>query len=371
MSRNGSGTYSIPNTYSDGQAITASIVNGNFSDIATELTNSVAKDGQSTMTGPLKASNGTVAAPSITFGADTDTGLYRKGANNPAIAAGGADVVDITTTGVAVTGTLSATGAASVGGNLTVTGNASVTNLTASGTVTVPDGSVATAAIAADAVTFAKMQNISTGKLLGRTTASSGDIEEITPDSTLTLSGGALSVAAPTKAVLLSTQTASGGSALTFTSLISSDYDEYELHVADLRPGTSAAALDFQVSTDNGSSWKTTGYRSGVFVVTSGGGTGADTGTSGVGMTNNSGVNGPSNSSSYGWRGVVRFWPNGTATRKNVNVQGSYYSAGNGLISVTGAGTWDGGNDAVTAVRIVPGTGTLTGTARLIGIKNS
>ena len=43
------------------------------------------------------------------------------------------------------------------------------------------DGSIDTAHIADDQVTFAKFQNISTNKLLGRTTAMNGDMEEITP----------------------------------------------------------------------------------------------------------------------------------------------------------------------------------------------
>jgi hypothetical protein len=92
MPRNGSGSFSIPNTYSDGQTITASVVNANFSDIASELTNSVARDGQTSLTGPVKASNGTAAAPSYTFGADTDTGFYRVGANQIGVSAGGSQV---------------------------------------------------------------------------------------------------------------------------------------------------------------------------------------------------------------------------------------------------------------------------------------
>ena len=49
---------------------------------------------------------------------------------------------------------------------------------------------VATGDIVNDAVTFAKMQNISTARLVGRSAAGSGDVEEITVGSGLTLSGG-------------------------------------------------------------------------------------------------------------------------------------------------------------------------------------
>lgn len=44
----------------------------------------------------------------------------------------------------------------------------------------VPDNAVSTAKIVDDAVTFAKMQNINTAKVIGRTTAGSGDPEEVT-----------------------------------------------------------------------------------------------------------------------------------------------------------------------------------------------
>ncbi len=92
MPRNGSGTMSIPNSFTPATTIVSADVNENFTDISDEITNSVAKDGQTVMTGPLKAPNGTNSAPSITFGADTDSGLYRDAANNPAMSAGGTKV---------------------------------------------------------------------------------------------------------------------------------------------------------------------------------------------------------------------------------------------------------------------------------------
>lgn len=109
MSRNGSGTMTIPNTLVAGTTITASDHNENYSDIATEITNSVAVDGQSTMTGQLKAASGTVAAPGITFGADTDSGLYRIGANNLGVAVGGTKIVDVASTGATIVGDMNAT----------------------------------------------------------------------------------------------------------------------------------------------------------------------------------------------------------------------------------------------------------------------
>jgi len=66
-----------------------------------------------------------------------------------------------------------------------------ITSLT--GDVTASGPGSATATIANDSVTFSKMQNISTSRLLGRSTASSGDIEELTIGTGLSLSSGNLS----------------------------------------------------------------------------------------------------------------------------------------------------------------------------------
>jgi len=64
MPRNGSGTYSLPESpFIDGTTISAAPVNNDFSDIATALTGSVAADGQTPMTGKLV---GTTAAFSST-----------------------------------------------------------------------------------------------------------------------------------------------------------------------------------------------------------------------------------------------------------------------------------------------------------------
>lgn len=69
-----------------------------------------------TFTNVVNAGDGTVSAPGIAFGSDADTGLYRIGANNIGVAANGAKVVDVGTSGVAVTGTLSATSTISKSG---------------------------------------------------------------------------------------------------------------------------------------------------------------------------------------------------------------------------------------------------------------
>lgn len=94
MARNGSGTYTKVNTFVAGTTISSSDHNENWDDIAIEITNSVAADGQTTMTGPLKAANGSTASPAFTFGSDTDSGFMRSSANAISLVLGGAVAVD-------------------------------------------------------------------------------------------------------------------------------------------------------------------------------------------------------------------------------------------------------------------------------------
>lgn len=100
MPRNGSGTHSIPNTFSPSTSISSAQVNGNFSDLGSEITNSLPRDGQAAMTGQFKASNGTAALPGIAFGSDTNTGLFRADADKIGVAAGGTQIATFDTSGL-------------------------------------------------------------------------------------------------------------------------------------------------------------------------------------------------------------------------------------------------------------------------------
>lgn len=100
MPRNGSGTMSISNTFVASTQISASPMNANFTDVASEITGSLPRDGQAGMTGQLKAANGTVTAPGMTFGSDTDTGFYRSGTGAMAYAADGVKVLTFDANGI-------------------------------------------------------------------------------------------------------------------------------------------------------------------------------------------------------------------------------------------------------------------------------
>ncbi len=150
MSRNGSGTYNLPagNPVVTGTTISTTWANNTLNDIAATLTDSVAADGQTPMTGNLNLSNnkivnvtdptlaqdaatkayvdaktdgtaagsftkittgaGTVLLPSITTTGDTNTGIYFPAADTIAFTEGGTEAMRITSIGQLLIGTSTA-----------------------------------------------------------------------------------------------------------------------------------------------------------------------------------------------------------------------------------------------------------------------
>jgi hypothetical protein len=88
-----SGTFSIVNSFTPSTTILSSAVNANFTDIATGLTSVLTLDGANTMTGQVKAADGSVSAPGVSFGADLNTGFYRAGSDEIRAATGGTDAM--------------------------------------------------------------------------------------------------------------------------------------------------------------------------------------------------------------------------------------------------------------------------------------
>lgn len=83
MSRNASGTYSLP---AGNPVVTATVIssvwaNTTLSDIATEMTDSLDRSGKGGMLAPLQLTDGAVGAPALTFVTDTTMGLYRISAS--------------------------------------------------------------------------------------------------------------------------------------------------------------------------------------------------------------------------------------------------------------------------------------------------
>ncbi len=171
--------------------------------------------------------------------------------------------------------------------------------------------------------------------------------------------------------VLVEQHTASTSAALNFTTCISSTYDEYVIEILSVIPTTNGVALQFQVSTNGGSSYDTgTNYAwSGIRNTRTGiAQTGADAGSSvdlGVGdVTTNSG-------SAGGLSGTMRFYqPSNGATSPRFIAHIGYNNGGSPAQvqgSLTGVYS---PTTAVTAFRLIEGSGSTiaSGTARCYGL---
>ena len=151
-------------------------------------------------------------------------------------------------------GTVTTTGSPATGELAKFSGATSVTNGDLSGDVTT-SGTLATT-IAASAVTYSKIQNVSANsKLLGSGASGSGAAPvEITLGTGLSMSGTTLNAGGyPTPTTI----TPSAVSSATITSCITSAYRDYEIRISDVSFSTAGASLQMQFSTDNGVTWDT------------------------------------------------------------------------------------------------------------------
>lgn len=174
MPFNGSGTFSILNTFTPNTTILSSPVNANFVDIASGLSDCLTRDGQAGMTAVLKLITGSVSAPALSFTADTNTGFYDAGADNPAMAAGGVQQQNWTSissnlvTGVVESGSIAPTSISTQKNDYAPTGidTASVIRQASSATTTITGlaGLAAgTAAVAGRRITIININALGSG----------------------------------------------------------------------------------------------------------------------------------------------------------------------------------------------------------------
>lgn len=97
--RGSGGTYTLPagNPVVSGTTITTSWANNTLNDIGAEITNSLDRQGRGAMLAPLALSNGTLAAPSLTFSSEPGTGLYRNGAGDIRATVAATDILKLQT----------------------------------------------------------------------------------------------------------------------------------------------------------------------------------------------------------------------------------------------------------------------------------
>lgn len=327
MPRNGSGSYSLPsgNPVVTGTTISSTVQNNTLSDIATALTASLAKDGQTTPTANLPmggfkhtgAANGSAATDYATISnLQSGTGSYVS------TVGGTANAITLTPSpaisAYAAGQSFSFIAALANTSSVTVAISGLTTKaITKNGTTALSGGEIlanALVVIEYDGTQF-QLVSISTGpvttsgltmatsKLLGRTTASTGAIEEITVGTGLSLSGGSL-----TAAGVFTRQVFTTGSG-TYTTPANCRV----INIRMLGGGGGGAASN----TNSGNNGNNTTFST----LTAGGGSAG--GTSGIGSGGGNG---------------------GTATNGDINIPGGSGSAGNPSSGVSQASGGGGGS---------------------------
>lgn len=114
MSFNGSGiftrNYSWTTDAANGVLIRSDRMDADTNDIASGLTNTVCKDGQSTTSAVIpfslgiKVNDGSVSAPALTFTSETSSGLYRISAGSIGLSAAGTNAATFTSAGITTPG---------------------------------------------------------------------------------------------------------------------------------------------------------------------------------------------------------------------------------------------------------------------------
>lgn len=208
------------------------------------------------------ALDGTAGAPSYSFASDTDTGLYRIGADNIGLSLGGVKRWDFGTAGSTLTGTLTASGLATLSGGIAgsitdgvttelnanairvkdagITGAKLATSAAdgttlevASGAMRIKDLGVGTAKLAANAVTRAKMEAV--GQQLS---ASCGQVSTVS-DSYADVANLSVTITTTGRPVLLALVPVGG----TNQSYLQSPGSAKALFVRILRDGATCIAL--------------------------------------------------------------------------------------------------------------------------------
>jgi hypothetical protein len=153
MSRNGSGTYTLPagNPVVTGTTISTTWANNTLNDIAATLTDSVAADGQTPMTGDLDLNSNKIVnlTPAAFAGEAVEYSQLVAASSTSVTITGG--TINGTTIGATTPAsgrftTLESTGNTTVGGNLSVTGTSTFTGLgsfNGTGALKVPVGTTA------------------------------------------------------------------------------------------------------------------------------------------------------------------------------------------------------------------------------------
>lgn len=173
MPRNSSGTYTLPagNPVVTGTLIESTWANPTMSDIGSAITDSLDRFGRGGMLAPMRFTDGSVTAPSMSFSSETTLGVWRPSAGNIAIAVGGVSRFILSAALLTITPPTTFQGAVTFSGGATLTGpivvdklysNASPQSFTTSVTST-PDWQMAGTTGAASFFGVSRFSNGTTG----------------------------------------------------------------------------------------------------------------------------------------------------------------------------------------------------------------
>jgi hypothetical protein len=130
MSRDSNGNYTLPNAaFVNGTVISSSVMNSNFSNISSEITNSLDRSGRGGMLSYLRGVNGSSALPAYSYTSETTLGMYRVSSGVLGVSSNGTDFQRWSTTEVRVYQAFVAEKGATItnsttnGAGITVTGN--------------------------------------------------------------------------------------------------------------------------------------------------------------------------------------------------------------------------------------------------------
>lgn len=132
--RNSTGIYTLAlgNPVQPGTTITTAWANSTLQDLASEMTNSLSRDGQGDMRAPLRVPDGTAPQPTFSFVNDPASGTYLAAASDVRLAVASVarqtwtPTLTTISTPASLSSTLAVTGNTTVGGTMGITGNTTV-----------------------------------------------------------------------------------------------------------------------------------------------------------------------------------------------------------------------------------------------------
>jgi hypothetical protein len=355
MPRNGSGTYTRPQSdYVPGTTILATSVNSDLNDMASALTASLARDGQTTPTANIPLGgfritglgNATAATDAATLGqVDGRAEIDLASASTTNIGAQQSDNVRITgTTTITSFGTIASgvTRQLRFAAALTLTHNATSLILPGGANIITAAGDTATAV------------SLGSGNWV---------VTDFMPASGWRGSS-----------VVLAEAIASGSATLDITTGLDNTYDRYELELVDLKPATNDVQAALRIGTGAGPTWQTgaSAYASSILGI--GSGSTALLGNTAGGFIPLSqapgGGNGVISLAGYpGLRGLIRFYNPESTDRWNCNLSVEHFTGSGALVSLTGGGLY-GAASAITGLRFYFSTGNISsGSIRLLGYR--